>query len=80
MVVQQRFDSATKYTWWSEIDTWLTDILYIYPKFKEFFDERSSECTDGLYPMVSIMQIMRALKIKRIPRERWETCFDRRNI
>lgn len=79
-VIQQRFDKAKKSTYWGEIDPWLTDALYIHPKFKAFFDERAGECTDGLYPTVTIRQIMWALKIKPIPRQRWETCFDRRYI
>lgn len=79
-VIQQRYDDDTKKTWWSEIDPWLTDPLYLHPKFKKFFDERAEECTDGLYPTVTIRQIMWALKMKPIPRERWETCFDRKNI
>ena len=79
-VIQQRYDETTKKTWWDEIDPWLTDLLYLHPKFKEYFDDRSGEATDGLYPTVTIRQIMWALKIKPIARERWETCFDRRNI
>lgn len=79
-IIQQRYDSATKATWWSEIDPWLNDILYLHPKFKAFFDDRSGEATDGLYPTVTIRQIMWALKLKPLSRERWETCFDRRNI
>lgn len=79
-IIQQRFDERTKTTWWGEIDPWLTDALYLHPKFKAFFDDRSGECTDGIYPTVTIRQIMWALKIKPIPRERWETCFDRRSI
>ena len=49
-------------------------------KFKEYFINRAGECKNGLYPTVSIRQIMWALKIKPIKRERWETCFDRREI
>lgn len=79
-IIQQRHDSDTKNTWWGEIDPWLTDELYLHPKFKIFFDERSGECTDGLYPTVTVRQIMWALKMKPIPRSRWETCFDRRQI
>lgn len=79
-VIQQRFNKNSKKTWWDEIDPWLTDALYLHPGFKAFFDERSGECTDGLYPTVTIRQIMWALKIKPIPKERWETCFDRRVI
>ena len=79
-VIQQRFDKTTKKTWWSEIDPWLTDNLYLHPKFKEFFESRSGECNNGLYPTVTIRQIMWALKLKPLKRERWETCFDRRYI
>lgn len=79
-VIQQRFDVETKSTWWSEVDAWLTDSLYLHPKFKDYFYERAGECTNGLYPTVSVRQIMWALKMKPIKRERWETCFDRRDI
>lgn len=79
-VIQQRFDQETKSTFWTEIDPWLTDELYLHTKFKEFFDDRAGECTDGLYPTVTVRQIMWALKMKPIPRERWETYFDRKAI
>ena len=79
-VIQQRYDETTKSTWWTEIDPWLTDELYLHTRFKEFFDERSGECVEGLYPTVSIRQLMWGLKMKPIPKERWETCFDRRDI
>ena len=79
-VIQQRYDEATKRTWWSEIDPWLTDALYLHPNFKEYFDKRAGECVDGLYPTVTIRQIKWALKQKPVPKERWETCFDRRDI
>jgi hypothetical protein len=79
-VIQQRYDPSNKSTWWSEIDPWLTDALYLHEKFREFFDKRAGECVNGLYPTVTIRQIMWALKIKPIPRERWETCFDRKDI
>mgnify|MGYP006967118988 CR=1 FL=1 len=79
-VIQQRYNKATKMTWWDEIDPWLTDPLYLHPNFKPFFDERAKECTDGLYPTVTIRQMMWALKMKPIPKARWETCFDRKSI
>lgn len=79
-VIQQRFDAESKQTWWSEIDPWLTDTLYLHPKFKEYFDSRAGTCIDGLFPTVTVRQIMWALKMKPLPKERWETCFDRRNI
>lgn len=79
-VIQQRYNKETKSTYWTDIDPWLTDVLYLHPRFKQFFDDRAGECTDGIYPTVTIRQIMWALKLKPIPRERWETCFDRRQI
>ncbi len=79
-VIQQRYDPTTKRTWWGEIDTWLVDDIYLHPKFKGFFEERADVIQDNLYPTVSIRQIMWALKMKPVPRQRWETCFDRRNI
>ena len=79
-VIQQRYDAITKTTWWSELDPWLPDELYLHENFKAYFDQRAGECTDGLYPTVTIRQIMWALKLKPIPRERWETVFDRRDI
>ena len=79
-VIQQRYDVLTKRTWWTQIDEWLTDTLYLHPGFKEFFDERAGSCTDGLYPTVTVRQLMWALKMKPIPREPWETVFDRRDI
>ena len=79
-VIQQRFDPNSKKTYWGEIDPWLTDDIYLHAKFEEFFAERAGECRDGLYPTVTIRQIMWGLKMKPMPKERWETCFDRRLI
>ena len=78
-VIQQRCNDD-KSTYWSEIDPWLTDLLYLHPGFKDFFDDRSGESKDGLYPTVTIRQIMWALKLKPIEKQRWETTFDRRAI
>ena len=66
-VIQQRFDEKTKSTWWGDVDPWITDDLYLHPRFKEYFDTHSGMATW-------------ALKMKPIKRERWETVFDRRNI
>lgn len=79
-VIQQRYDPETKYTWWDEIDPWLTDPIYLHPGFIAYFDERADSCKDGLYPTVTIRQLMWALKMKPIAKERWETTFDRRDI
>lgn len=79
-VIQQRFDPKTKSTTWTELDEWVTDEIYLHPKFKEFFDRRAKPGKDGLYPTVTVRQIMWALKMKPLPKERWETAFDRKDI
>ena len=79
-VIQQRFDRQRKTSWWSELDPWFTDCLYLHNGFKEYFDNRAGECINELYPTVTIRQIMWALKMKPLYRERWETVFDRKKI
>jgi hypothetical protein len=79
-VIQQRYDEETKNTWWGEIDPWLTDDIYLHKNFEAIFKSRAGKCTDGLYPTITIRQLMWALKMKPMPKERWETCFDRRDI
>ena len=79
-VIQQRYDPNTKHTWWGAVDPWLTDPIYLHNNFLEYFETRAEEPTNGLFPTVTIRQIMWALKMKPIKKERWETCFDRRNI
>lgn len=79
-VIQQRFDSETKCTWWGEIDPWLNDQLYMHENFYTFFNKRADICVDGLYPTVTIRQFMWFLKLKPLKRKRWETVFDRKII
>lgn len=79
-VIQQRFNPDSKSTYWTEVDAWLVDCLYLNLKFKPYFDERAREVQNGLYPTVTVRQMMWALKMKPLVRERWETCFDRREI
>lgn len=79
-VIQQRYDPNDKSTRWTEIDPWLNDNIYCHPNFLDYFNTRAREQVNGIYPTVTIRQLMWALKMKPIPRERWETCFDRKNI
>lgn len=79
-VIQQRFDPESKKTWWTDIDPWLANDLYLREGFVDYFNSYAAECKDGLYPTVTIRQIMWSLKMKPIPRQRWETTFDHRDI
>ena len=74
-VIQQR--EIDKLTVWGPIDPWLSDYIFMNVGFREYFDKYSRDCQDGLYPTVSIRQIMWALRMKPLKREPWETCFDK---
>lgn len=79
-VIQQRFDPASKTTRWTEIDAALVDDIYLHPAFYDFFKARAETPIGGLYPTVTVRQIMWALKMKPLQRARWETVFDRKDI
>lgn len=79
-VIQQRFNRTDKTTYWSNIDPWIANDIYLNERFKQYFDDRSGKIDNGLYPSVTVRQIMWALKIKPIPKQRWETVFDRKDI
>lgn len=79
-VIQQRFSSRRKMTWWGDIDPWLTDAIYMNPGFQKLFEVRAKPGTDGLFPTMTVRQLMWALKMKPIPKHQWETVFDRREI
>lgn len=76
-VIQQRYDPITKHTYWGPIDRWLTDPIYLHPKFLTYFRIHASY-PDGkkLYPTVTVRQIMWALRMKPMPKQPWETVFD----
>lgn len=76
-VIQQRYDARRKYAWWGPIDGWMVDELYLNVKFKSVFEEYAREPRDGLYPTMSIRQLMWKLRMKPIKREPWETVFDK---
>ena len=75
-VIQQRYDQNTKSTFWTEIDECMNDVIYLNPWFRQYFKRYSDYCKNGLYPTVTIRQIMWALKMKPLKRLPWETAFD----
>ena len=79
-VIQQHRNDSDKSTWWGAIDPWIADELYLHKGFLTFFEKRSGPCINGLYPTVTVRQMMWALRMKPLPKERWETVFDRRDI
>lgn len=79
-VIQQRFDPTKKTTYWTEIDDWIPDALYLNEYFKEYFDEFADYSKCGLYPTVTVRSIMWALKMKPLEKAYWETTFGRNDI
>ena len=74
-VIQQRFDPKTKTTWWDSIDPWLADDIYLNEHFLNYFNTHASEATEGLYPTVTVRQLMRAISMRPLVKQRWETRF-----
>lgn len=77
-VIQQRFDPHSKHTFWHQIDDYLIDDIYQQPGFKEYFNKNAGYAVNGLYPTVTVRQIMWALKMRPLRKEPWETVFDHR--
>ena len=77
-VIQQRYDPSNKTTWWTEIDDHLVDDIYLSEKFIDYFNKKADHINDkGLYPTVTVRQIMWALRMKPLKKEPWETVFDK---
>lgn len=79
MAVIQQYCECKK-TYWSSIEPYLTDKLYLQPGFLDYFNSLASQPENGLYPTVTIRQIMWALRMKPLSKERWETVFDHKPI
>lgn len=79
-VIQQRYNVKNKTTWWDEIDPWLADKLYLHEHFIDYFESHAGFANGELYPTVTIRQIMWGLRMKPLPKEPWETVFDRATI
>lgn len=79
-VIQQRYDPETKSTYWTEIDPWLNDALYFNERFGEYFFANARESDNGIFPTVPIRKLMWTLRMKPLPKDIWETTFDRRFV
>jgi hypothetical protein len=77
-VIQQRFNSRFKCTWWGPIDMKLSGDIYQQEGFREYFLKNSSVGISGIYPTVEVRKIMWALRMKPLIMHPWETKFDAR--
>lgn len=68
-------------TVWGPIRKELVNKIFLTPGFGKYFDERARMPEGkGLYPTVTVRQLMWALRMKPLKKERWETVFDRKEI
>jgi hypothetical protein len=71
-VVQKRFNSKLKVTWWGPIDPWLVDDIFSQPGFWEVFSKYADRSSVGIFPTISVRKLMWELRMKPIKREFWE--------
>ena len=76
-VIQQRYDEFTKYTYWTEIDPCLMDAVFNNEFFTRYYLSLAGKPVDGIYPTVTIRKLMWALRMKPLPKQCWETAFER---
>ena len=79
-VIRQYYDPELKCTYWKELGKNLATDIFLHSGFEAYFNKRAGPCKDGLYPTVTVRQIMWALRMKPLPKKRWETVFDRKDI
>lgn len=79
-MIQQRYSPTDKRTYWRDIDPWLVDDIANRHGFQLYFDKYAKGAIDGMYPTVTVRQIMWALKMKPLKRNIWETTFDHHPI
>lgn len=77
-VIQQYYIPGKKFTYWSSIEPYLVDDIYMREGFLTYFKKHAARAdAQGLYPTVTVRQIMWALRFKPLLRKKWETVFDK---
>lgn len=72
-VIQAHFSPVTKHIWWGEIDPYLVDDIYEQERFENYFARNAEEPDEeGVYPTVTLRQIMWAMRMKPLQKEFWE--------
>ena len=75
-VIQQRYDPKTKKSWWSTIDPWLANDIFLNPGFYEYFKKVAApKDISGCYPTIVVRRLMRILGMPPLEKEFWETRF-----
>lgn len=71
-VVKKWFDEKKKIYWWGVPEPWILNDIYLTKGFQEYFYRHAKEAKDGLYPTVTLREIMWALRMRPLEKEFWE--------
>lgn len=72
-IIRERYNKRTKARWWGPIEPWLAGDIYLNERFEMYFVDHAKERdSNGLYPTVTVRQIMWALRMKPLRKEEWE--------
>jgi len=74
IVVQEYFNPIKKARWWSSIEPWIANDIYLNSNFKVFFEQHAEKAdADGLYPVFKVRNLMWELRMKPLRKEWWES-------
>ena len=82
-IVQQKRDNLTGFSFhWGPIRSKkLAADIFVNNNFPKIFSEWAKKPDEnGEFPITTVRKLMWALRMKPLPKERWETTFDRRFI
>ena len=71
-VVQKRFNPRIKVFWYGPVEPWLAELIFANNGFNAYFAKNSGVEKNGIFPTVTVRQIMWALKMKPLRKEWWE--------
>ena len=72
-IIQKRFNSKLKVFFYSAPDSWIMDEILKCSGFVDYTFKHAGECKDGIFPTVTVRQVMYALKMKPLKKEWWES-------
>lgn len=70
-VIQRRFNSKLKLSWWGPVDPWLANDIFENENFMEVFGKLSGP-NDTDYPFIEVRKLMYMLGMKPLKKELWE--------
>lgn len=79
-VIQQYYNPEDKSTVWREIEPGVADRIYLHKNFMTVFEKFAGESQNGLFPTLTVRQLMWEMRMKPLKREVWETYFDHKPL